>query len=93
LLAPTTSKLLVPSARIMSESVVHTVGALNCTNGGRFTRRGAGRPVRPPVVCTKRAQESVTSGSWRMSGSGTGSNVVRRFARRTVVAPIRPPPE
>ena len=48
-------------------------GAVNCTNGGWLTRRGAGTPVRPPAVCTKRTQPSPTSGSGRMSGSGTAA--------------------
>ena len=39
---------LVPSAFIVSSSVVHAVGADTLTNGGRLTRRGAGAPVWPP---------------------------------------------
>ena len=60
---------------------------------GASRARGAGRPVRPPVVCTNVTSVSVTGGSWWRSGSGTGSNVARSLARRTVVAPMRPPPE
>ena len=58
--------------RMVSASVVHADGAVICMNGGRLTRRGIGAPVRPPVVCTNRAQPSPTSGSARRSGKATG---------------------
>ena len=58
-LAPSSSNSLVPSAWIVSDSVDHTVGASNLTNGGLLTRRGAGTAVWPPTVCTNVADVSV----------------------------------
>src|SRR3954454_6034203 len=46
-LAPVSSYSLEPSALIVSESVVHTSGARNCTNGGAGRgggKCGGGRP-------------------------------------------------
>ena len=60
-----------PSACRVSESVVQTRGACHWTKGRRRTRRGAGTPVRPPQVWTKRTQPSPRSGSRWMSGSWT----------------------
>src|SRR6476660_1806346 len=67
------------------------MGGVNCTNGGWFTRRGAGRPVRPPAVCTKRADVAVISGGSWMSGNGNVSTVAVFVASFTVVTPIIPP--
>ena len=58
----------LPSAWIVSDSVVHTSGACHCTNGRRRTRRGAGTPVRPPAVCVKRTQPSPLTGLRRDVG-------------------------
>jgi hypothetical protein len=66
---------------MVSARLVHAIGALNCTNGGWFTRRGAGRPVRPPAVCTNRTDvAAISGGSWR-SGRGKASRVAARLAR------------
>jgi hypothetical protein len=46
--APTRAPWADPSVRTVSSRVVHTVGARYWTNGGCFTARGMGRPVRPP---------------------------------------------
>ena len=52
----------------VSESVVHTSGACHWTYGRRRTRLGAGRPVRPPVVCANRTHPVPVFGvAWRSS--------------------------
>ena len=48
-LAPVIPNSHWPSARSVSDRVVHTVGACHWINGLRRTRRGAGSPVRPPT--------------------------------------------
>ena len=53
----------VPSVLRVSASVVHAVAEWMRKNGFCVTRRGAGKPARPPTVCTKRTALSLTSGS------------------------------
>ena len=48
---------------IVRARVVHAIDGQNWTNGLCGTGRGVGRPIRPPTVCTKRADEPSTSGS------------------------------
>ena len=89
---PTTSKSEVPSAWIVSARLVQAIGGVNCTNGGWFTRRGAGRPVRPP----RSARTGPTSRRSRAAPGGRGGGTSRswpRLASFTVVTPIIPPPE
>ncbi len=69
------------------------MGAEYWTNGGRFTARGIGAPVRPPVVWVNRTDVDVTSGSPRRSGSGVAGTVTDVTPSPTVVAPIIPPPQ
>jgi hypothetical protein len=49
-------------------------------------------PIRPPTVCTNRTEVSPTSGSFWMSGRWTAAKRIAAGPRRTVVAPILPPP-
>ena len=47
---------------IVRASVVHAIDGQNWTNGLCGTGRGVGRPIRPPMVWTKRTDEGPTSG-------------------------------
>ena len=58
----------------------------NWTNGLCGTGRGVGRPIRPPMVCTNRADDLPTSGSDWMSGNWTAEKRIAA-ATLTVVAP------
>ena len=68
-------------------------GARNWTNGGWFTRRGAGTPVRPPAVCSKRTQPSPNTGSACSVGIWAAWNVTPFAASSRRVLPIRAPPQ
>ena len=57
---------------MVSPSVVQTVGDAHCACGFPLTGRGAGMPVRPPVVWTNLAPVPVTSGSAFSSGNSAG---------------------
>ena len=70
---------------MVSFSVVQTTGARNWTNGGWFTRRGDGRPVRPPTVWTKVAESTSMTGSSWIVGSEIGWNTAAFLPTRTVV--------
>ena len=83
----------MPSAWIVRLSVHHTRGACHWTNGGWLTRRGAGRPVRPPVVCSNRPSPPSITGSDCSVGMAKASKVwAAFFPGRTVVEPISMPP-
>jgi hypothetical protein len=82
----------VPSAFTVRRRVVHTTGARNCTNGGWFTRRGDGRPVRPPTVCTKITEPPSTTGSAWIVGSEMGWKTAAFLPTRTVVEFRNSPP-
>jgi hypothetical protein len=77
---------------MVSASVVQTVGALNCTNGARLTRRGAGSAVRPPTVWTNRAAVPVRPTGSVMTGSATAAKVTDAPPTARVVEPITQPP-
>ena len=61
-------------------------------NGFPRTRRGAGSPMRPPAVCSKRTHWSVTCGSAWMSGYFTAGNAIVFGPSLTRVTPIMPRP-
>ena len=82
----------MPSALIVSSSVDHAIDGQNWTQGRRLTGRGVGMPIRPPTVWTNRTDVGPTSGSFWMSGRWTAANRIAAGPRRTVVAPIWPPP-
>ena len=90
--APTSSCSAEPSARMVRRRVVHTTGARNWTKGGWLTRRGEGRPVRPPTVCRKVAAPSAISGSAWMVGREMGWNTAAFLPTRTVVEFRKRPP-
>ncbi len=56
----------VPSALIVSSSVVHTIGAAYWTKGGCLTARGIGAPVRPPTVWREHAPMSTDIFGFRL---------------------------
>jgi hypothetical protein len=78
---------------MVSSSVVHTMGAWYCTNGGRFTARGIAAPVRPPTVCLNVTRSAATTGLLQRSGSLIAGIVIEPMPRSTVVAPMIPAPQ
>ncbi len=78
----------VPSEKIVSVRLVQARGAASWTNGGRFTLRGAGTPVRPPAVWVNRTQPSPVTGAGCLSGNATAAKVIPRPPSLIVVEPI-----
>ena len=82
----------MPSTLIVRASVVQAIDGQNWTNGLCGTGRGVGRPIRPPIVWTNRADVAPISGSAWMSGSWTAGKRMAAGPTRTVVAPMWPWP-
>ena len=66
---PDEAPSLLPSAWMVSSSVVHTIGAQYCTNGGRRTARGAWEPG-PPTGRLGEAHPAVADARARSCRSG-----------------------
>ena len=79
--APTSSCSDVPSALIVRARVVQAVAELIRTNG--FCLDASREAARPPTVCTKRAEPSLTTGSaCKMSNATPGTTSSRPEAER-----------
>ena len=76
-----------------SSSVVQAVADAIWRNGLPLTRRGAGRPIRPPAVWTNLTQPGPISGSFWINGYVTPGKARVFGPIVTRVVPMTAPPE